>query len=225
MTKRSQVNTRIVLIAMVAFGILAIFNDYFKIILLILTVGIILLSIISKPSVGRSNSGSISDTRTSNSNQNLNPLFDTKFTNSITNDGDSPMDTFSLDDIPNGRASLISAEYEDWVIPLDLLKSEQQKIAKELAVIEHEIKAHDTTFEQIAQNLNMALDIIENCGKAYRDASDTIKKLMNQAIFEKFYIVNSPDLEFDIEFTFKPPFDQILEPIKETYTDLLYLQQ
>ncbi len=61
----------------------------------------------------------------------------------------------------------------------------------------------------------MALDIIENCGKAYRDASDTIKKLMNQAIFEKFYIVNSPDLEFDIEFTFKPPFDQILEPIKE----------
>ena len=115
MTKRSQVNTRIVLIAMVAFGILAIFNDYFKIILLILTVGIILLSIISKPSVGRSNSGSISDTRTSNSNQNLNPLFDTKFTNSITNDGDSPMDTFSLDDIPNGRASLISAEYEDWV--------------------------------------------------------------------------------------------------------------
>lgn len=61
----------------------------------------------------------------------------------------------------------------------------------------------------------MALDIIEDCGKAYRDASDTIKKLMNQAIFEKFYIVNSPDLEFDIEFTFKPPFDQILEPIKE----------
>lgn len=84
-----------------------------------------------------------------------------------------------------------------------------------VAVIEHEIKAHDTTFEQIAQNLNMALDIIDNCGKAYRDASDTIKKLMNQASFEKFYIVNSPDLEFDIEFTFKPPFDQILEPIKE----------
>lgn len=116
--------------------------------------------------------------------------------------------------LENKRKKLLEAHYSD-AIPLDLLKSEQQKIAKELAVIEHEIKAHDTIFEQIAQNLNMALDIIENCGKAYRDASDTIKKLMNQAIFEKFYIVNSPDLEFDIEFTFKPPFDQILEPIKE----------
>ena len=38
---------------------------------------------------------------------------------------------------------------------------------------------------------------------------------MNQAIFEKFYISNDADMEFKVEAEFKPPFDQILEPIKD----------
>ena len=74
---------------------------------------------------------------------------------------------------------------------------------------------HNTTFEQIAQNLKTALDIIEDCAGAYRNASDTIKKLMNQAIFEKFYISNTPNEDFSVEATFKPPFNSLLEPIKE----------
>lgn len=116
--------------------------------------------------------------------------------------------------LENKRKKLLEAHYCD-AIPLDLLKSEQQKIAKELASIEHEIKMHDTTFEQITENLKRALDIVENCGEAYKNASDTIKKLMNQAIFEKFYISNDADMEFKVDAEFKPPFDQILEPVKD----------
>ena len=74
---------------------------------------------------------------------------------------------------------------------------------------------HDTTFEQITENLKRALDIVENCGEAYKNASDAIKKPMNQAIFEKFYISNDADMEFKVNAEFKPPFDQILEPIKD----------
>ena len=74
---------------------------------------------------------------------------------------------------------------------------------------------HDTTFEQITENLKRALDIVENCGEAYKNASDAIKKLMNQAIFEKFYISNDVDMEFKVDAEFKPPFDQILEPVKD----------
>ena len=74
---------------------------------------------------------------------------------------------------------------------------------------------HDTTFEQITENLKRARDIVENCGEAYKNASDTIKKLMNQAIFEKFYISNDADMEFKVDAEFKPPFDQILEPVKD----------
>ena len=116
--------------------------------------------------------------------------------------------------LENKRKKLLEAHYCD-AIPLDLLKSEQQKIAKELASIEHEIKMHDTTFEQITENLKRALDIVENCGEAYKNASDTIEKLMNQAIFEKFYISNDVDMEFKVDAEFKPPFDQILEPVKD----------
>ncbi len=38
---------------------------------------------------------------------------------------------------------------------------------------------------------------------------------MNQAIFNKIYIVNDADHEFDLEFSFRPPFDKMLEPMKE----------
>lgn len=111
-------------------------------------------------------------------------------------------------------ASLLEAHYND-AIPLDLLKSEQQKIAKELSHIDHEIKMHNTTFEQISANLKLTLDIVENCGEAYRNGSDTIKKLMNQAIFEKFYISNGENTEFSVDVTFRAPYDQILEPIRD----------
>ncbi len=121
--------------------------------------------------------------------------------------------------LENKRKKLLEAHYSD-AIPLDLLKSEQQKIAKELVTIEHEIKMHSTTFEQISNNLKQALDVIENCGEAYRNASDTIKKLMNQAIFEKFYISNGGEEGFSIRATFKAPFDQVIDPFKDEISQI-----
>ncbi len=121
--------------------------------------------------------------------------------------------------LENKRKKLLEAHYSD-AIPLDLMKTEQQKIAKELAAIDHEIDLHNITFEQISANLDMVLDIVENCGEAYRNASDTIKKLMNQAIFEKFYISNGPEDEFGVKLTFKAPYDQILDPIKEDLSQI-----
>ena len=61
----------------------------------------------------------------------------------------------------------------------------------------------------------LTLDIVENCGDAYRNASDTVKKLMNQAIFDKFYIISNDEIDLDVELSFKPPFDKMIEPIKE----------
>ena len=58
---------------------------------------------------------------------------------------------------------------------------------------------HNTTFDNIADNLRLVLDIMENCGEAYRNAGDSTKKLMNQAIFNKIYIVNDAEHEFDVD--------------------------
>lgn len=99
-------------------------------------------------------------------------------------------------------------------------RNEPVKLTPELAAIDHEIDLHNITFEQISANLDMVLDIVESCGEAYRNASDTVKKLMNQAIFEKFYISNGPEDEFGVKLTFKAPYDQILDPIKEDLSQI-----
>ena len=74
---------------------------------------------------------------------------------------------------------------------------------------------HNTTFEQIAANLEFTLDIIEDCAKAYREASPTIKKLMNQAIFRQFKIYNESNDSPQIEYSFESPFDSLIRPIKD----------
>lgn len=109
---------------------------------------------------------------------------------------------------------LLQAHYGN-AIPLDLLKTEQQKIAKELATIEHEIRIHNTAFEAIIDNLKAALDIIENCGETYHYADDAIKRLMNQAIFERFLVSNGPESGLKVDAELAPPFAQLQEPIKD----------
>ena len=109
---------------------------------------------------------------------------------------------------------LLEAHYND-VIPLELLKSEQERITKELAAINHEIKQHDVTFEQISQNLSNALELLDNCAAFYKNGSDIIKRMMNQAIFEKIYISCSKEVPLDIEEKYNPPFNTIIEPFKE----------
>ena len=115
---------------------------------------------------------------------------------------------------------LLEAHYND-AIPLDLLKKEQAQITKELAVISNEIKQHDLTFEQISQNLSESLDLLDDCAFFYRNASDTMKRLMNQAIFEKIYIsYHRGETTMDLEPEFKPPFNILLEPFQEELTKI-----
>ena len=114
---------------------------------------------------------------------------------------------------------LLEAHYSD-AIPLELLKREQAKITKELAAINHEIKQHNITFDQISQNLTDSLELLDDCAAFYKGASDTIKRLMNQAIFEKIYISCNKEVPLEIEEEYRPPFNSIIAPVKEDLTKL-----
>ena len=114
---------------------------------------------------------------------------------------------------------LLEAHYSD-AIPLELLKKEQAKITKELAAINHEIKQHNITFDQISQNLTDSLELLDDCAAFYKGASDTIKRLMNQAIFEKIYISCNKEVPLEIEEEYRPPFNSIIAPVKEDLTKL-----
>lgn len=98
---------------------------------------------------------------------------------------------------------------------VDLMKSEQADISKKLSAINYEIKMHNTTFDEILVNLETALDLIEDCGKAYRLADEHTKRLLNQAIFKKFKIYCDDNEQVLIEPELTEPFDLILEPVKQ----------
>lgn len=119
-------------------------------------------------------------------------------------------------ELEHRRSKLMEAHYMD-AIPLDFMKSEQQKITKELAEVEHEIKQHAVTFEEISKNLSCALEMLNNIGQTYRMASDKIKRLMNQALFEKIYITNNDDIPLEIQQEYRPPFDSIVKTIQESH--------
>lgn len=114
------------------------------------------------------------------------------------------------DKLERKRQKLLEAHYND-AIPLDLLKSEQEKITKQLTMIDSEMKSYNATFAAISERLNDALDLIEDCGKLYRYANDQEKRLMNQAIFSRLLV--GPDGNLTAEFA--KPFDSLVEPIKE----------
>lgn len=109
---------------------------------------------------------------------------------------------------------LLEAHYND-AIPMELLKTEQEKITKELAAINHEIKQHNITFDQLSENLTNALELLDDIATFYRNGSDIVKRMLNQAIFEKIYVSCSKEVPLEIEERYNPPFNVIIEPFKD----------
>ena len=113
------------------------------------------------------------------------------------------------DKLERRQEKLLEAHYND-AVPLNLMKSEQQKIAKQLAAIDSEMKVHECAFSAITERLKEALDLMEDCGNFYRLAEDHIKKLLNQAIFSKLWI----EKDGRVTAEFAEPFRTLVDPIK-----------
>ena len=122
------------------------------------------------------------------------------------------------------RKKLLEAHYSD-AIPLELLKSEQKQIAKELAAIEREINLHNISYHTAEYAVKSAIELAEDCGMAYRSGSDTYKRLMNQAIFSRFLVSNNSDGVCSVTAEFQPPFNVILEPFKEVFAAINHAKQ
>ena len=111
--------------------------------------------------------------------------------------------------VEHKQQKLLEAHFSD-AIPITLLKREQQSLSKQLASIEHEINLRNTTFDEAINNLSLAFDLIEDCGMTYRNANDTIKKLMNRAIFNKIWIHADGTVSAELTDIYK----NILSPIE-----------
>ena len=97
-------------------------------------------------------------------------------------------------------------------VPIDLLGQEQERIAKALQKIASQLAATSLEFDAVERNLQLALDLTVDCGAAYQDAPEDIKRMFNQAFFEKVLIIQDDESIGDIrlEAEFREPFDTLL---------------
>ena len=109
------------------------------------------------------------------------------------------------------RQKLLEAHYAG-AVPIDLLKREQERISRALQKIGSHLAATSLEFDAVERNLQLALDLTVDCGAAYRDAPEHIKRMFNQAFFEKVLVIQDDESSGDIrlESAFREPFDTLL---------------
>ncbi len=108
------------------------------------------------------------------------------------------------------RQKLLDAHYAG-AIPLDLMKSEQDRIAGHLTRIEAQLTSLDANFEQARSVLADTLDLTRDCHSAYLEANDSTRRLFNQAFFAKIYIDEDDETrERSIRVDYNEPFDSLL---------------
>jgi len=92
-----------------------------------------------------------------------------------------------IERLESERQKLLQAHYAD-AIPLDMLKSEQQRIATEMAHAEQQLEADTMAVAEVIDAISAALRRAEDCHETYLNASTTTRRTMNQAFFERVEI-------------------------------------
>ena len=109
-------------------------------------------------------------------------------------------------DLLDERAKLMQAHYAD-AVPLDLLKSEMERLTRAIAEAETQMKAATRGLEKIEQTLVQAMIIAEGCHRLYETATPAIRRQINQGFFTKLYI--GPDGSVE-RYDLTEPFRQLL---------------
>ena len=109
------------------------------------------------------------------------------------------------------RTRLLQAHYAG-AVPLDLLKSEQDRIARQLGAIEERLSAANVAIDDVEANLQRALDYATNCYRGYLAAGPHVRRLFNQAFFEKIYVEDD-----DVRVALHEPFKTLTDPATPSY--------
>ncbi|MDE3094065.1 MAG: hypothetical protein KGL23_05210 [Acidobacteriota bacterium] len=85
------------------------------------------------------------------------------------------------------RRALMKAHYAG-AVPLDILKEEQARIKDELATAGALMTNSEIHWENLEANLEKALALASRFGSTYENASDQVRRQLNQAIFEEVLV-------------------------------------
>ena len=103
------------------------------------------------------------------------------------------------------RKKLLDAHYAD-AIPLDLLKTEQTRIGRDIANAEARLAALEGDFDSAKTNLTKALALARDCHAAYLSAPGKLRRQFNQAFFERLLI----DDTYTVTGQLAQPFETLL---------------
>ncbi len=92
------------------------------------------------------------------------------------------------------RAKLLQAHYND-AIPLDLLKSEQHRIRREVEEATQILAQSTANFDNIEAVITRGLELAGNCFGAYRDAGPQVRRHFNQAFFNNIWVGREGTIE------------------------------
>ena len=73
-------------------------------------------------------------------------------------------------------------------MPVDLFKGEQDKIARRMAFLDAQINAGDIEYDQAKAHLDDCLKHAGDCYKLYMSIDDSLRRIANQAFFDKLYV-------------------------------------
>src|SRR5436190_17445676 len=110
-----------------------------------------------------------------------------------------------LGKLTDERKKLLEAHYAD-AIPLDLLKSEQERLTRQINNATARLAEIEDDFATGEANLQKALLLAGDCHAAYRDAPDQLRRQFNLAFFRRLLIGD----DYDITAELAPPFDTLL---------------
>ncbi len=103
------------------------------------------------------------------------------------------------------RKKLFDAHYAD-AIPLDLLRTEQERLTRELDTAERRLAEVEGDFKKAETNLKRALTRAGDCMAAYREAGGPLRRQFNLAFFKRLLI----DDDYAVIGELAEPFDALL---------------
>lgn len=114
-------------------------------------------------------------------------------------------------DLLNQRDKLLQAHYAG-AVPLDQLKDEQDRISTALTQITNRLDAAQANYAEAQAELADCLDLASDCYTVYQQAPDSVRRLFNQAFFERIYITDEDEIDSAPAGTFA----MILDPTTQS---------
>ena len=94
------------------------------------------------------------------------------------------------------RKKLLDAHFAG-AVPVDLLKEEQDQIARRLAWLDSQITAGKDVYDNARAHLQDVLDLCGDAHALYMSIDDPLRRICNQAFFERIWITDDDTIHTD----------------------------